>query len=225
MVYNLNTCTSGTTRTTRTGTGTIDLAESRSRRWVSRTTSRTIPSDRVSRRGVRRGSGELRTVEHGRVWPKSPTTGMSFERLRKLPLIPPHRHGKLSRKPEGGVEFEAADRVGHERLLRYCARPPFALERLRELDPDDLLYESTKQGPGGTGPQIHSPIRCSRPPSSSTSASPGTRDRRHLPARDAGRARACPRQPARPRPRWRQRLPESATTSVRSSPLPAKMDA
>ena len=32
------------------------------------------------------------------------------------------------------VRIEAADRAGRERLLRYCARPPFALERLRELD-------------------------------------------------------------------------------------------
>ena len=29
--------------------------------------------------------------------------------------------------------IEAADRAGRERLLRYCARPPFTLDRLREL--------------------------------------------------------------------------------------------
>ena len=83
---------------------------------------------------------------------------MSFERLRKLPLIPPHCHGKLSRKPEGGVEFEAADRVGHERLLRYCARPPFALERLRELDCEHFIYDHPKPGPGGSGPLPLTPL-------------------------------------------------------------------
>jgi hypothetical protein len=35
---------------------------------------------------------------------------------------------------DGSVGIEAADRAGRERLLRYCARPPFALGRLRELD-------------------------------------------------------------------------------------------
>ena len=32
---------------------------------------------------------------------------------------------------DGSVRIEAADRAGRERLLRYCARPPLALERLR----------------------------------------------------------------------------------------------
>ncbi|MCC6197261.1 MAG: transposase [Burkholderiales bacterium] len=36
---------------------------------------------------------------------------------------------------DGSVRIAAADRAGRERLLRYCARPAFALERLRELDP------------------------------------------------------------------------------------------
>ena len=29
-----------------------------------------------------------------------------------------------------------------------CARPAFALERLREIDPEHLVYESAKPGPG-----------------------------------------------------------------------------
>ena len=44
---------------------------------------------------------------------------------------------------------EANDRQGLERLLRYCARPAFAQERLRQLDPEHLVYESKKPGPGG----------------------------------------------------------------------------
>ena len=33
---------------------------------------------------------------------------------------------------DAGVRIEAADRAGLERLLRYCARPPFAMDRLKQ---------------------------------------------------------------------------------------------
>ena len=33
--------------------------------------------------------------------------------------------------------------------MRYCARPDFALESLREVDAEHLAYESVKPGPGG----------------------------------------------------------------------------
>ena len=59
---------------------------------------------------------------------------------------------------DGSVRIEAADRAGRERLLRYCARPPFALDRLRELDPERLLYEGTKPGPGGSGSLLLTPL-------------------------------------------------------------------
>jgi len=42
-----------------------------------------------------------------------------------------------------------------EQLLRYCTRQPLALDRLRELDPERLLYESTKPAPDGN----HSLVR------------------------------------------------------------------
>ncbi|RPH99063.1 MAG: hypothetical protein EHM71_18775 [Zetaproteobacteria bacterium] len=32
------------------------------------------------------------------------------------------------------------DRPGLERLLRYCARPPFALERIEQVDEDRIVY-------------------------------------------------------------------------------------
>lgn len=50
---------------------------------------------------------------------------------------------------DASVRIEANDRQGLERLLRYCARPAFAQERLRQLDPEHLVYESKKPGPGG----------------------------------------------------------------------------
>jgi hypothetical protein len=42
------------------------------------------------------------------------------------------------------VCIEGADRAGLERLLRYCARPPFALERLEQLAHDQLVYHFSK---------------------------------------------------------------------------------
>ena len=50
---------------------------------------------------------------------------------------------------DANVRIEANDRQGLERLLRYCARPAFAQERLRQIDPEHLIYESKKPGPGG----------------------------------------------------------------------------
>lgn len=40
---------------------------------------------------------------------------------------------------DAGVRIEAADRAGLERLLRYCARPPFAMDRLKRRGAD-LVY-------------------------------------------------------------------------------------
>lgn len=50
---------------------------------------------------------------------------------------------------DASVRIEAADRAGLERLLRYCARPAFALERLRQVDAEHLVHEAAKPGPGG----------------------------------------------------------------------------
>ena len=65
---------------------------------------------------------------------------------------------------DGSVRIEAADEAGRERLLRYCARPPFALDRLRELGPERLLYEVTKLGPGGGRLAAPRPPGAARPP-------------------------------------------------------------
>ena len=53
-----------------------------------------------------------------------------------------YRHSGFSL--DAGVCIEAHDRAGLERLLRYCARPPFAMERLRKAG-NDLVYRCTKQ--------------------------------------------------------------------------------
>ena len=38
------------------------------------------------------------------------------------------------------------------------ARLPFALDRLRELDREHLIYDPPKPGPGGSGPQLLTPL-------------------------------------------------------------------
>ena len=60
---------------------------------------------------------------------------------------------------DAAVRIEAHERDGLERLLRYCARPAFALERLREIDPEHLVYESVKPGPGGNVSLMLTPMQ------------------------------------------------------------------
>jgi hypothetical protein len=50
---------------------------------------------------------------------------------------------------DASVRIEAHDRAGLERLLRYCARSPFALERIEELDSGTILYHLPKPGEDG----------------------------------------------------------------------------
>ena len=54
--------------------------------------------------------------------------------------------------------IEANDRSGLERLLRYCARPVFALERLRQIDAEHLVYESIKSDHGGSVSLLLTPL-------------------------------------------------------------------
>ena len=44
---------------------------------------------------------------------------------------------------DAGVCIEADDRAALERLLRYCARPPFAMERLRK-EGAELVYRRAR---------------------------------------------------------------------------------
>lgn len=59
---------------------------------------------------------------------------------------------------DASVRIEAGDRLGLERLLRYCARPAFALDRLREIDAERLVYESVKPGAGGSVSLMLTPL-------------------------------------------------------------------
>ena len=57
------------------------------------------------------------------------------------------------------ARLEAADCTGRERLLRHCARPLFARERLRELDPDRLVYDKPRPGPGAPATLAPTPLQ------------------------------------------------------------------
>jgi len=50
---------------------------------------------------------------------------------------------------DASVRISGQDRAGLERLLRYCARSPFALERLEKVTAHQLIYRLPKPGRAG----------------------------------------------------------------------------
>jgi hypothetical protein len=59
---------------------------------------------------------------------------------------------------DAAVRIEGNDRAGLERLLRYCARPPFALEHLRQRDAEHLVYHCPKPRPDGPRDLVLTPL-------------------------------------------------------------------
>jgi hypothetical protein len=59
---------------------------------------------------------------------------------------------------DASVRIEGHDRAGLERLLRYCARPPFALQRLEAIDAHRLMYHLPKAQPNGCTELILTPL-------------------------------------------------------------------
>jgi len=72
-----------------------------------------------------------------------PTSGFPCSRL-----APARENSGFSL--DAAVRVGAHDRAGLERLLRYCARPPFALERLERLDAERVVYRLPKPQRDGT---------------------------------------------------------------------------
>ncbi|HTT36917.1 MAG TPA: transposase [Burkholderiales bacterium] len=60
--------------------------------------------------------------------------------------------------PDGSICVEGPDRAGLERLLRYCARPPFALERLEWMADGALIDRFDKPQPDGRTQLRHTPL-------------------------------------------------------------------
>jgi hypothetical protein len=64
---------------------------------------------------------------------------------------------------DASVRIHGSDSAGRERLLRYCARPPFALERLRiERDSPEQRTASSLSGEVGIRQVIYLPARPAR---------------------------------------------------------------
>ena len=59
---------------------------------------------------------------------------------------------------DASVRIEAEDRPGLERLLRNCAHPVVVIARVRQMDPEHLVYESIKPGPGGSVSLLLTPL-------------------------------------------------------------------
>lgn len=70
--------------------------------------------------------------------------------VRRGLIDKPDRDEMLNWEHGGGFSLDASvciqdtDQAGLERLLRYCARPPFALEHLHPLDDEHLIYRNPK---------------------------------------------------------------------------------
>jgi len=65
-------------------------------------------------------------------------------------------HGGFSLN--AAVRMAGPDRAGLERLLRYCARPPFALERLEQINPHQLIDHLPKPRRDGRTTRVLSPL-------------------------------------------------------------------
>ena len=74
----------------------------------------------------------------------------------------PHREGEAVDDAgfnlEASVRIDAADDFGREHLLRYCARPPLSLARLRELPGGKLAYRIKKLPNGRAKVRVMTPL-------------------------------------------------------------------
>jgi hypothetical protein len=115
---------------------------------------------------------------------------------------------------DASVRIEAADRARRERLLRYCARPMFALERLHEVDaerpaaPHPTRTDRPPRRPGAAAARPPPPL-LRRPRTQLTAARCSHRPRA---GRDDLAARRPPRGTRRRTSRWPPFRPRSAST-------------
>jgi Putative transposase len=80
-----------------------------------------------------------------RVAPQSGAADRDLPRLGGAPAPRLRKERRFSATYKGfdihcAVRIEADDDEGRERLIRYCARPPFALERIEELKDGRIAY-------------------------------------------------------------------------------------
>ena len=88
----------------------------------------------------------VRALKHIQIKPSSGVAPMALQswRLRVKQGVLLYQHSGFS--VDAGVCIQAHDRAALERLLRCCARPPFAMDRLRK-EANDLVYRcANKRG-------------------------------------------------------------------------------
>jgi hypothetical protein len=119
------------------------------------------------------------------------------------------------------VRLAAGDDEGRERLIRYCARPPFAMERIEELKDGRIAYLVKTPRRGGTH-RVMTPVEflgrlaiLVPPP-----YFPLVRYHGVFAARSKWRPRVTLKPPGGVAPRKKKACPEGAAAPIAKAPLP-----
>jgi Putative transposase len=59
---------------------------------------------------------------------------------------------------DASIRIDADDQSGLEHMFRYCARPPFSLENMRQLKDGHLAYRNPKPRPGVPNDLVMTPV-------------------------------------------------------------------
>ena len=97
---------------------------------------------RRSRHQDRRSLHRFVHEQHRSLTRRGQVTGIACEAVAQAQEMLGYKHSGFS--VDTSVCIAAQDRAGLERLLRYCARPAFALDRLRKAG-RELIYRCAKQ--------------------------------------------------------------------------------
>jgi hypothetical protein len=100
------------------------------------------------------GSTSLRLAKDGAAVPLA-ASGARFRAAGKGPWVAEASGFNV----HAGIMVRAGDREGHERLCRYCARPPFSLERLSILPDGRVAYLLRKPRRNGATHLVMTPMQ------------------------------------------------------------------
>ena len=109
--------------------------------------------DACRRVAVSRGRFE-RIDEQGRAQQVLFPDELVVSRRKNDPWVGEHKGFTL----HAGVSFGALDRKGREKLVRYCTRPPLALERLSVLRDGSIAYKLKYKSRGGRTHRVMQPL-------------------------------------------------------------------
>jgi hypothetical protein len=101
------------------------------------------------------GSTSLRLAKDGAAVPLA-ASGARFRAAGKGPWVAEASGFNV----HAGIKVRAGDREGLERLCRYCARPPFSLERLSMLADGRVAYLRCMPRRNGATHLVMTPVQC-----------------------------------------------------------------